>query len=109
MLNQALLLATLLLAAAVLLCCYRLWRGPAPWDRVLALDTLYVTAIGLLVVQDIRSGTQWYFEVALLIAALGFFATVVMAKYLMHGSLAPAALAEPTLLNGGANNVDAAD
>jgi multicomponent K+:H+ antiporter subunit F len=88
MLNQALLLATLLLAGALLLCCYRLWRGPEPWDRVLALDTLYITAIGLLIVQDIRQGTQSYFEIALLIAALGFFSTVVMAKYLMRSSTA---------------------
>lgn len=87
MLNHALLLASLLLAMALLLCCYRLWRGPAPWDRLLALDTLYVTAIGLLIVQSIRQSTQAYFEVALLIAALGFFSTVVMAKYLMRSSI----------------------
>ncbi len=87
LLNSALTLATLMLSAALLLAGYRLWRGPAPWDRVLALDTLYVTSIGLLVVQGIRFNTQLYFEVALLIAALGFVGTVAIAKYLLRGSL----------------------
>jgi multicomponent K+:H+ antiporter subunit F len=87
MLTQALLVASLLLSAALMLCCYRLWRGPALWDRVLALDTLYITAIGLLIVQDIRLGSPVYFEVALLIAALGFVATVATAKFLLRDSV----------------------
>jgi multicomponent K+:H+ antiporter subunit F len=92
MLEHALTLAALLLSMALLLCCYRLWRGPALWDRVLALDTLYVTAIGLLLVQDMRMGRPLYFEVALAIAALGFIATVTLAKYLMRGAFIPDAV-----------------
>ena len=87
MLSGALLLASAMLGVALLLCCYRLWRGPDLWDRVLALDTLYITAIGLLVLQDMRMGTQLYFDVALLIAGLGFLATVALAKYLARGTL----------------------
>jgi multicomponent K+:H+ antiporter subunit F len=51
-------------------------------DRVLALDTLYVTSLALLVLIGVRLGTELYFEVALVIAMLGFVGTVVMAKFL---------------------------
>ena len=87
MLSFTLMLATWILGAALLLCCYRLWRGPQLWDRVLALDTLYITSIGLLVVQGMRMGTQVYFDIALLIAGSGFLGTVALAKYMRGGSL----------------------
>jgi multicomponent K+:H+ antiporter subunit F len=87
MLSFVLPLAMSMLGIALLLCCYRLWRGPQLWDRVLALDTLYITAIGLLVLQDMRMGKQIYFDIALLIAGFGFFGTVVLAKYMRSGSV----------------------
>lgn len=72
--------------AALLLAAWRLLRGPDLPDRILALDTLYVTLLALLVVLGLwwRSGV--IFEVALLIALLGFVGTVVLAKYLARGA-----------------------
>jgi len=87
MLNRVLPLAMAMLGVALLLCCYRLWRGPKLWDRVLALDTLYITSIGLLVLQDMRIGKQIYFEIALLVAAFGFLGTIALAKYLRSGNV----------------------
>ena len=75
-------IALLLFALAALLAAWRLLRGPDTVDRIVALDTLYVTSLALLVVLGMRLGTELYFEVALVIAMLGFVGTVVMSKFL---------------------------
>jgi multicomponent K+:H+ antiporter subunit F len=72
---------------AMLLCTVRLLIGPSAHDRVLALDTLWMTGMVLALVLGIRSGTQLYFEAAMLIALLGFVSTVAMAKFLMRGEI----------------------
>jgi multicomponent K+:H+ antiporter subunit F len=77
------------LVLAMLMCGWRLLRGPALHDRVLALDTLYINTLALLVLTGIWRGTTLYFEAALVIAMLGFVGTVVMSKYLMRGNIAP--------------------
>ena len=72
---------------ATLLCTLRLLIGPSAHDRVLALDTLWISAMLLAIVLGIRFGTQVYFEVALLVALLGFASTVALAKFLMRGEI----------------------
>jgi multicomponent K+:H+ antiporter subunit F len=72
---------------AMLLCTWRLLRGPSAHDRVLALDTLWMCGMLLALVLGIRHGTQVYFEVAMLIALVGFVSTVAMAKFLMRGEI----------------------
>lgn len=76
------------LALALALAAWRLLRGPGLPDRILALDTLYIDALALLVVLGLQQGTAVYFEVALLIALLGFIGTVVLARYVLHGDVA---------------------
>lgn len=65
----------------------RLLLGPTPGDRILALDTMVINALGLVVVLGIRQGVQIYFEVALLIAMLGFVSTVALARFLLRGDI----------------------
>jgi multicomponent K+:H+ antiporter subunit F len=62
-------------------------RGPSAADRILALDTCYVNVLALVVVQGVRSGDAVAFEVAILIALLGFVGTVCCARYLKRGSV----------------------
>ena len=76
------------LALALALNAWRLFRGPAAVDRILALDTMYINALALVVVVGLWLGTQVYFEVALLIGLLGFVGTVALAKYLVRGDIA---------------------
>ena len=73
--------------AAMLLCAIRLLIGPSAHDRVLALDTLWMCGMLLALVLGIRFGTQVYFEVAMLIALVGFVSTIAMAKFLMRGEI----------------------
>lgn len=72
---------------AMVLCALRLLIGPSAHDRVLALDTLWMADMLLALVLGIRFGTQVYFEVAVLIALVGFVSTIAMAKFLMRGEI----------------------
>jgi multicomponent K+:H+ antiporter subunit F len=75
-------------ALALVLNAWRLFRGPGVADRILALDTLYINTLALLVLVGIRLNSDLYFEVALLIALLGFVGTVVLSKFVLRGDIA---------------------
>ena len=72
---------------AMALCAWRLMRGPHITDRVLAIDTLYINAVALVVLLGIRLQTPLLFEVALIMAMLGFASTVALARYLTRGDV----------------------
>lgn len=86
-LHAALVASQVLLGAGVLLCVWRIWRGPTAEDRVLGLDTLYVNAMLLMLTFGLRFSSTLYFEAALVIALVGFVATVALAKFLLRGSV----------------------
>ena len=79
--------AVLAVAAALLLCSWRLLRGPTMPDRALALDTLYINAMALAILLGLRLGSELLFEAALIIAMLGFVSTVAVARYLARGDV----------------------
>lgn len=87
MLTTVVPVAFALLTLALLLNLWRLRRGPAAPDRILALDTLYINTIALLVLLGIHQNTTAYFEAALLIAMMGFMGTVALCKYLLRGDI----------------------
>jgi len=87
LLGGALVLAQVLLAVAMLCAAARLVIGPRAQDRVLALDTLYVDALLLVLVFGMREGSELYFEIALVIAMLGFVSTAALAKFLLRGEV----------------------
>ena len=69
---------------AMLMALWRLLRGPTVPDRILALDTLSVTAIAELMLFGMYLNSAVYFEAALVIAMLGFGSTVVLSKYVLR-------------------------
>ena len=75
------------LATGQILSMVRLVLGPTPGDRILALDTMVLNALGLIVVLGISQGVQIYFEVSLLIAMLGFVSTVALARFILRGDI----------------------
>ena len=87
MLNLAVLVAMWLIGIALLLNAWRLFRGPEATDRILALDTLYINAAALIVLYGISIGLPDFFEIALLIALLGFVSTMALAKFLLRGDI----------------------
>ncbi|NJN06192.1 MAG: K+/H+ antiporter subunit F [Rhodobacteraceae bacterium] len=79
--------AVLMLSLALLLCGYRLLRGPSSADRILALDTMYINVLALLIASGIRFSEPSFFEAALVIGLLGFLGTVVLARFLLRGDI----------------------
>ena len=75
------------IAMAIILCTWRLVRGPHPTDRILAVDTLYINVVALVVLLGIRLNTALLFEAALVIAMLGFASTVALSRYLTRGDV----------------------
>jgi multicomponent K+:H+ antiporter subunit F len=73
-----------LVGLAMLMALWRLLRGPSVPDRILALDTLSVTAIAELMLLGMQLDSPVYFEAALIIAMLGFCSTVVLSKYVLR-------------------------
>jgi multicomponent K+:H+ antiporter subunit F len=86
-LNAALAITFVSLALGQLMSMVRLILGPTSGDRILALDTMVINALGLVIVLGIHQGVQIYFEVALLIAMLGFVSTVAMARFILRGDI----------------------
>lgn len=87
MLSFAMLLAFAMLSLSLLLCLWRLWRGPSLPDRIMALDSLYIIVVALLVLLGIDFNTNAYFEAAMLIALIGFISTVALCKYILRGDI----------------------
>jgi multicomponent K+:H+ antiporter subunit F len=87
LLGLALAGAQMMLALAMAFAVVRLMLGPHAQDRVLALDTLYVDAMLLILVFGMREGSALYFEIALVIAMLGFVSTAAVAKFLLRGEV----------------------
>ncbi|WP_439536230.1 K+/H+ antiporter subunit F [Methyloversatilis sp.] len=87
MMPLALDIAVAAVALAMLMCAFRLFRGPEVTDRLLALDTLYINVVALVVLLGIRQQTELLFEAALIVAMLGFVSTVALARYLTRGDV----------------------
>ena len=79
--------AFVLVSVSQIMAMYRLWIGPNTGDRILALDTMVINAIGLIVLLGIFQGTQIYFEATLIIAMLGFVSTVAYARFVLRGDI----------------------
>jgi multicomponent K+:H+ antiporter subunit F len=87
LLDFAVTFASLCFALAMLFATARLFKGPAAQDRVLAFDVLYMNGLLLLLVLGIRSRSEAYFDMALLIALFGFVGTIALAKFLLRGEV----------------------
>ena len=75
------------LGLALALNLFRLLKGPDVADRILALDTMVINAIGLIVFGGIASGSGTSFEAAMLLALVGFVGTVAYCKFLLRGDI----------------------
>jgi multicomponent K+:H+ antiporter subunit F len=87
MMAWALDFAIVAVSLALALAGWRLLAGPDDPDRVLALDTLYVDTVALVLLLGLRFASDLLFEAALLIAMLGFIATVALARFIARGDV----------------------
>lgn len=66
---------------AVGLAFWRLAKGPSLPDRVVALDMMTVAIVAFCGLAAIRSGDPAFLDVALVLALVGFLATVALARF----------------------------
>jgi multicomponent Na+:H+ antiporter subunit F len=67
--------------ASVVLAFIRLIKGPSLQDRVVALDFMTVAIVAFCGLAAIRYGTSAFLDVALVLALVGFLATVALARF----------------------------
>lgn len=76
-----------MIAVAMALNLWRLAKGPAMADRILAVDTLTINSIALIMLLDMVLATSVYFEAALVLATMGFVSTIALAKFMLGGDI----------------------
>jgi multicomponent K+:H+ antiporter subunit F len=79
----------------ILLCIYRLLKGPHLSDRVLAIDTMGIHVVALVILLAIRQRSTMFFDAVLVIAIIGFASTVALSQYLHARKAAPRPVPDP--------------
>ncbi|MDG1210941.1 MAG: K+/H+ antiporter subunit F [Paracoccaceae bacterium] len=87
LMDLVLIIAFIGVALGQLAAMVRLVIGPGPGDRILALDTMVINAIGLIVLLGVWQGTRIYFEASMIVAMLGFVSTVAYARFILRGDI----------------------
>ncbi|WP_439655580.1 K+/H+ antiporter subunit F [Sulfitobacter aquimarinus] len=85
--DYALLGAFVIVGLCQIMAMVRVLIGPGTGDRILALDTMVLNAIGLIVLMGLSQGIRIYFEASLIIAMLGFVSTVAYARFVLRGDI----------------------
>ncbi len=71
-----------MLAFSALLIFVRFVLGPSLSDRVVALELLVTTAIGIICVYSVFSNQADFLDIAMIMALIGFLGTVAFAFYI---------------------------
>ena len=71
-----------LLLISAYMCLFRIGVGPTAPDRTVAVDILGTLVVGFCLVQAIRTGQDWYLNIAIAWALISFVGTIALAKYL---------------------------
>lgn len=86
-------MTTFITCAIVVICLsmipviFRMVKGPAASDRVVALDSIGVSLISLIGLFSILVETSFYLEIILLLAILSFIGTVAFSKFIEKGDI----------------------
>lgn len=71
-----------MIALALLLALFRLIKGPAMPDRIVALDLIAALCIGFTIIYAIATNQERYLDIAAIVALVVFIGTVAFATYL---------------------------
>ncbi len=70
------------LALSVCLIFYRFLKGPSIADKIIALDLLITTGIGIIAVYSIIHGKSTFLDTAMILALIAFLSTVAFSYYI---------------------------
>jgi multicomponent Na+:H+ antiporter subunit F len=85
-LPAALGLAMAMLSLALLLAFVRLVRGPSLPDRVVALELVATTSVGVIAAYDVLTGLPVFLDVAMVLALVGFLGSMAYARYIQRSA-----------------------
>jgi len=71
-----------ILSISVILIIFRFLRGPSIVDRVIALDLIITTGIGIIAVYSIITNQPAFLDIAMILALIAFLSTVAFSYYL---------------------------
>ncbi|MFY4775463.1 Na(+)/H(+) antiporter subunit F1 [Metabacillus sp. RGM 3146] len=80
-------LSLLIIAFSTAMYFYRLVKGPSEPDRIIALEAIGITLIGITAVFSIILSTDAFLEIILLLGVLSFIGTVAFSKFLEKGEI----------------------
>ncbi|THE65332.1 pH regulation protein F [Salinadaptatus halalkaliphilus] len=87
LLETTLRVALVIVSALCVCCSYRVIRGPTDPDRVVALDAIATNVVAIAVLFAIQTGRGLFITVSLVLAIIGFIATVAVAKFVIDGEV----------------------
>ncbi len=70
------------LGFSILLIFYRFFKGPSIADKIIALDLLITTGIGIIAVYSIVHGRSTFMDTAMILALIAFLSTVAFSYYI---------------------------
>jgi multicomponent Na+:H+ antiporter subunit F len=74
-------------SALCVFCGYRVLRGPSVPDRVVGIDAITTNVVAIAVLFAILTGRGLFVTVSLVLAIIGFLATVTVAKFLTEDDI----------------------
>lgn len=80
-------IATIAIALFILTAAFggiRLFRGPSLADRVISLDVVLISLMGGIAVQAAETGSSAFLDLLVVIAIIGFTATVAASRFIEH-------------------------
>ena len=69
---------------SLLLCAWRLYRGPNTPNRTAAFDLIAIHAVGIFALDAVRVNSSYLLDGAIITAVLGFLGALMFARYLEH-------------------------
>lgn len=78
-------LALIFFTVTIIICLYRIIKGPSMPDRVVALDMIGVNLLPMIAIISILQQTTAYLEVILILGILSFIGTIAFSKFIERG------------------------
>lgn len=86
-LSMAIGAALVFVSGLCVVCGYRVIRGPTVPDRVVAIDAIATNVVAIAVLFALLTGRGLFVTVSLVLAIIGFIATVAVAKFVTEGDV----------------------
>lgn len=75
-----------IICLSLLIVVFRFVKGPYVVDRVIALDLIITSGVGLIGAFSILSNDSTFLDTSMILALIGFLSTVAFANYLEKGN-----------------------